>query len=194
MKRLDLSAIRAYPKRVTTVIVIFAILAGVAGGCGDSGGEADSTSQTSTSDAPDRGGEAGIEDFGEEASGSDREAILTSFEAYLGALAEKDYAVACPYVSVYILRSLEQLIPRASRPEDCPSTLPTLLAPAAAKIARQQADGKITKVRVEGDRAYVVFEAPGAVLYQMTMVHEDGRWKVNSVVASVLVPTLEGRS
>ena len=45
-------------------------------------------------------------------------------------------------------------------------------------------------MRDEGDRAFVVFKAPGAKLYQQTMVREGGEWKVATVAASVLVPDL----
>ncbi len=44
-------------------------------------------------------------------------------------------------------------------------------------------------MRVQGDRAFVVFHAPGAKLYQMTMVQEGGNWKTATVAASVLVPS-----
>jgi hypothetical protein len=45
-------------------------------------------------------------------------------------------------------------------------------------------------VRVDGDRAFIVFHAPGAKAYQMSLVREGGEWKVTTVVASVLVPLL----
>jgi hypothetical protein len=44
-------------------------------------------------------------------------------------------------------------------------------------------------VGVRGDRAFVVFHAPGAKLFQLTMVREGGRWKTTTIAASVLVPS-----
>jgi hypothetical protein len=61
--------------------------------------------------------------------------------------------------------------------------------PTAVAIAREQANGHVTKVRVEGERAFVVFHAPGAMLYQLTMVRDDGEWKTATVASSVLVPS-----
>jgi hypothetical protein len=57
-------------------------------------------------------------------------------------------------------------------------------------VARQQADGQITKVRVQGNRAFVVFRAPGAKLYVTGLVEEGGGWKATTVIPSVLVPEL----
>jgi hypothetical protein len=65
-----------------------------------------------------------------------------------------------------------------------------MTAPTAPKVARQQIDGTITKVRVEGNRAFVVFHAPGAKLYMQAFVREGGEWKSTTAFASVLVPEL----
>ena len=139
---------------------------------------------------PARGGEASIEDFGAEAAGAERAAILGSFEGYLNAIAGEEHAAACSHLAANVQRSLELLAPKRLKGKGCAAILPRLLAPTAAAIAREQAAGRITKVRVEGDRAFVVFHAPGAVLYQMTMAREGGGWKATTVAASVLVPEL----
>jgi hypothetical protein len=135
-----------------------------------------------------KGGEASIEEFGEEARGSDREQILSVFENFLNAVADEDYAAACTHLSALTRRSLEQFGEKAMGGKGCAATLPAILAPTAGPIAGEQANGRVTKVRVEGDRAFVVFKAPGAKLYQLTMVKEDGAWRASTVVASVLVP------
>lgn len=135
-----------------------------------------------------RGGEASIEEFGSEAEGAERGEILSVFDGYLNALAAKDYGSACSYLSAAVHESLAQLAGRAS--DGCAAILPGLLAPTAPRIAREQANGRVANVRVEGDRAFVIFEAPGAELYQLTTVEEDGEWKTTTVAASVLVPDL----
>jgi hypothetical protein len=150
-------------------------------GEGGSGGEAE---------PPVRGGEASIEDFGSEAEGADRAAILGSFETYLRALAGGDHETACERLSTPVQRSLTQLAPKALEAQGCPGILPKLLSPTAPAVAREQAAGEVTRVRVEGDQAFVVFKAPGAELYQLTMVDEGGTWKAATVAASVLVPDL----
>jgi hypothetical protein len=70
--------------------------------------------------------------------------------------------------------------------------LEALLSPEAAEIAKGQAEGEVTKIRVKGDTAFVVFHAPGARLYQLTLAREEGEWKATSLSASVLAPSLPG--
>ncbi len=44
-------------------------------------------------------------------------------------------------------------------------------------------------MRVQGDRGFVVYHAPGAKLYQLTMVREGGAWKAATIAGSILVPS-----
>jgi hypothetical protein len=176
----------------TAVALLLATGLVACGGGSDTTSSATSTAATAppTSEEAHKGGEASIEEFGSEAGGSDREAILAVFTDYMNAVADKDYATACSHLSAIVQSSLEQLAGKALKAKGCTAILPKLLAPTAPQIAREQANGKITKVRVEGDRAFVVFKAPGAKLFQQTMVREDGAWKASTVAASVLVPSL----
>jgi hypothetical protein len=136
-----------------------------------------------------KGGEASIEEFGQEATGPERKAMLAAFEGYLNALGDKDYAGACAHLSQLVHESLAQLAGKGST-KGCASLLAALLSPSAAGIARVQAEGQVSGVRVGGERGFVLFHAPGARLYQQTMVREGGRWKAATVSASVLVPEL----
>ncbi len=136
------------------------------------------------------GGEKSIEQFGSEAEGSEHDAIVGSFKGYLEAIAGQDFTAACSYLASNVQRSLSQLPVKGLKSKGCPAILPKLLAPTAKAVARQQAEGRITKVRVERGRAFVVFHAPGAKLFQMTMVRENGNWKAATVAASTLVPDL----
>jgi hypothetical protein len=163
-------------------------LAGCGGGTSSTAGSA--TAPPSTAGEEQRGGEASIEEFGSEAEGSDREEILAVFAGYMNTIADRDYGAACSDLAAAVQSGLEQLAGKAAAGKGCAALLPKLLAPTASQIAREQANGKIAKVRVEGDRAFVVFKAPGAKLYQLTMVREDGEWKAATAAASVLVPDL----
>jgi hypothetical protein len=159
-------------------------------GCG--GGTARSGSESAKNAAnqvQEQGGEKSIEGFGSEAQGSGRTAILAAEHGYLNAMGVEDSAKACFYLSAAVRSSLTQFAGAKRSSPSCADLLPTLLTPSAGAIARQQSDGKVTKVRVEDDRAFVVFRAPGARLYQFTMGREGGAWKVATVAASVLVPS-----
>jgi hypothetical protein len=176
------------------IVALSLALGLVACGGGDGGASTASTSSGSAGGGSGggeaKGGEASIEEFGDEAGGSDREQILAVFNGYLNAVADEDYEAACSDLSAASQRSLEQFGGEAVKGKGCATILPALLAPTAGQVARQQANGKVTKVRDEGDRAFVVFKAPGAKLYQLTMVKEDGSWKAATLAAAVLVPEL----
>lgn len=168
--------------RVTLALVAALVAVGCGGGTTSQG----ETAPNRTEDR--RGGEKSVEEFGSEAGGEDRGSILAVFEGYLGALADEDPARACSYLAASVQRSLAQLA--GGKGKGCARTLPKLLAPAAAAISREQANGKVTRVRVEGDQAFVVFHAPGARLYLLAMAREGGEWKSTTITASVLVPQL----
>jgi hypothetical protein len=152
-------------------------------GCGEGEGSMATVAQPPQAEA---GGEKSIEEFGSEAAGPDRAAILSTFHAYLEAVAARDYPGACRHLAVAVRRSLERFL--AKKGVGCAQSLPALLAPGAAAISRQQANGHVTKVRAQGDRAFLVFHAPGARLYQLTMIREGGAWKAATLNPSVLVP------
>jgi hypothetical protein len=115
-----------------------------------------------------------------------------AFHGYLGALAEGDEEGACAYLAASVQQSLSRLAAKAKKPPSCPQLLEALLSPEAAEIAKGQDEGKIAKVRVKGDTAFVVFHAPGARLFQLTLAREGGRWKATSLSAAVLAPAGTG--
>jgi hypothetical protein len=165
-------------------------LGGCGGGSSSSQGSTQSQSEPTTpSAAKEQNAEESIEGFGEEAEGSEREEVLDAFHGYLGAIADKDYPAACSQLAANVQQSLEQLAAKAKKPLSCPQLLEALLSPQADQIARGQEEGKVTKIRVKGDSAFVVFHAPGARLYQLTMAREGGDWKAASAVGSVLTPS-----
>ena len=168
-------------------LLCIAVLAGCGAG-GNSQGASSSTRATPPAASSNESAEASIEGFGEEAEGKDREQLLSVFHRYLGSLSEGDEATACAYLGEPVRASLDQF----SRAKDagCPEILEAILVPEAGAIARGQERGRITKVRLEGDTAFVVFHAPGARLYQMNLAKENGRWKASLLSPSVLAPSL----
>jgi hypothetical protein len=163
-------------------------LAAVLAGCGAGGTHASGSDQHQGGARP--GGEASIERFGFEARGEQRGAILAVFGGYLGALARKEYPTACSHLGAVVRRSLARLGKARSKQPRCPAVLSWLLSPGAGAISGRQAEGEIARVRAMGDRAFVVFHAPGAKLYMLTMIREGGEWKSATLAASVLVPSV----
>lgn len=181
----------ATPKRagwpLLAVLIVLVAIAPIAG-CGEQNDP--SLPSAKQSQPKSSGGEKSIEEFGEEATGSERAAIERAFSQYLGALAEEEPHTACSYLAIAVQQSLRRLAVESLKSKSCAAILPALLSPSAPQVARQQSEGQVTKIRVEGDRGFVLFRAPGAKLYQMTMAREGGEWKVATLGSSVLVPEL----
>jgi hypothetical protein len=179
----------------TTASVLLCALLLAACGSGDSSSspsaastEEAKTTTESTASKRSENAEESIEGFGSEATGSPRAQLIGAFRAYLGALGEADIASICAGLAARVRESLANLAQSKEKKASCESVLPKLLSPSAPTAARQQANGKVTRVRVKGDEAFIIFHAPGARLYQMTMVRESGRWKASTAIASVLAP------
>jgi hypothetical protein len=163
-----------------------AVLAG--GGCGGSSSPEGAAGKQFSPALPENAEES-IEGFGGEASGAERAAILAAEQGYLRALAHKDYATACERLADGVHRSLRRLVAAKERKRvSCAQILPVLLTPEASRVAAVQARGKIVKVRVEGERAFVVFHSPGARLFQFALDEEGGDWRVTTAAPSILAP------
>jgi hypothetical protein len=176
---------------IASVCVLSGVLTCVLCGCGGGreGFGSPAPASTRSSGQAARGAEEGIEAFGNEAEGGDRRAILAAEQSYFFAAASKRYALACSRLATSVRSSLSKFAD--SRPgANCSDVLPAMLAPQAYAALRQQLNGAIRKVRRKGDRAFVVFHAPGARLYQLPLVNEQNRWKVRLLFASILAPSL----
>jgi hypothetical protein len=168
------------PRLCPAIVICLAVFA--VAGCGGSSG-------AGAKQPRNRGGEGGVESFGSEAAGSERATLLGAFRTYLGAIADRKYAIACSHLTSAARHSLQRIVASSLKGSRCASILPKLLAPSAALIARSQAMGRIARARIGGDRAFVVFHAPGARLYELTMVREGRAWRAAIVLASILVPS-----
>lgn len=173
-------------------------LAGVGlAGCGGSDTTTDGTTHSVTGAAetePDagesdyEGGEESIEEFGTEAAGAAKQGVLTAEQGYLTALADGDYAKACTFVASSVTNSLQQVVPPGEGERSCAEILPKLLSSSAPAVARQQLEGEVVKVRVDGSRGFVVYHAPGARLYTFPVTRDGAVWKVSTLTGSILVP------
>jgi len=165
-------------------------------GCGNGSDESATTGGAAESEAPESAGEKSgfegaeedVEGFGSEAEGSDKDAVLAAEHGYLSALASEDYGRACSLLSKSVTASLQGMV-EGNRPVSCGEILPRLLSPAAVKISAQQARGEVVRVRLEGERAIVVFRAPGARLWAMPLSRGGDEWRVTTLSAAVLAPS-----
>jgi hypothetical protein len=180
------------------VVLLAAALAGCGGGSDDSSSAARTDAPASEAPKPSsspqpreshfEGGEEDVEEFGSEAAGADRDAVLAGQRGYLSAIARSDYEAACARLSKGVKESLEALV-RSDRDVPCEEILSSFLPRPAARVAASQARGEVVRVRFEGRRAIVIFHAPGARLWGLTMRREDGAWRATALNAAILAPS-----
>lgn len=133
------------------------------------------------------GGEEEVEEFGSEAHGSAKDEVLATERSYLSAIATKGYEQACARLAPAVTRSLHKMVEGSDA--GCGAILPKLLSPTVAAVARQQLQGEVVRVRVEGEQAFVIFHAPGARLWALPLSNEGGGWKVATLAPTVLAPS-----
>lgn len=175
-------------RRQALLIALLLLGAIAISGCGGSSSPGSSSSEATTTQPAPQNAEEDVEAYGEEAKGSDREALLSAFHSYFGSIAKEDDQKTCELLSARVNESLESLAAKAKRRFSCAQLLGALLSPRAKQIATAQAQGEIRKIRIKGSTAFLIFHAPGARLYELSMVEEEGKWKAATLSASLLAP------
>ena len=166
-------------------------------GCGGSKSSTTGTASGSSGTAGDRttGGASAtplaryygsIATFGSEASGSERAAVLAALHSYLSAIAAGNWGAACEQLSTPIQHQLELLLAHAKgvRGRGCSAALGALLAHAPGSLRRQQVQLNVLAVRVNSDRAFVLYRSPQLPHAMISMLREAGRWRAGVLAGS----------
>jgi hypothetical protein len=95
------------------------------------------------------GGNPAIEEFGDKATGAERDEIVADFEAYYAALGSKDYDAVCAQLAEPITTLLERIAEVKKEDKDC-AQIVAGLPEATEKAVAVRKHGKVVKVRVEG--------------------------------------------
>jgi len=172
---------------------------GSGGGSGKSGGSGSDASDFTPRQHDDSGGGSGqfrvkggdnsVQEFGAEADASQRDAAATALHNFLDARAEGNWAAACDYMAKSVVESFEKLAAQAKQIDgtSCAGILETLTNPAAKKSMKAEAKkADVGSLRVEGDRAFVIYTGLGGTILAMPMADEDGDWKVASLAGTPL--------
>jgi hypothetical protein len=134
-----------------------------------------------------RGGDNSIQDFGSEAGGEDFAAAAAALHAYLDARAAGAWRTACSYMASGLTTLLaEPAAGEGSPPPDCPALLHALSAGLPKSALREAAQADVASVRVEGDRAFLLFHGAESTPYFIPMAREGGAWKVAAPAPSPL--------
>lgn len=133
-----------------------------------------------------KGGDNSVQEFGGEAGSSEREAAAAALHNFLDARAEQNWAAACQRLSAKVVESFEKLAEQAKQPEgiSCAVLLEQLTNPAAMGSLKAEArEADVRSLRVEGERAFVIYTAGGTV-FTIPMVKEGGKWKLATVAGT----------
>jgi hypothetical protein len=136
-----------------------------------------------------KGGDNSVQEFGEEAGSSEFEAAAAVVHDFLDARAEGNWAAACTYMSKATIESFETIASRSKQGKDlsCGAILVGLINPAAKPDLKTEAEkADIRSLRVEGERAFVIYTGVDGTTIAMPMANEGGEWKVAALAGAPL--------
>jgi hypothetical protein len=131
-----------------------------------------------------KGGDNSVQEFGQEAGGSEFEAAATALHNFLDARAQGNWDAACQYLAKQVTESFEKLASQAKSIDEtsCGAILENLVNPAAKQtMVEEAAKADIGSMRTEGDQAFLIYTAGDKTFFSMPMTDEGGSWKVASL-------------
>jgi hypothetical protein len=166
-------------------------------GSGEDGGSPEPPSPSSHQDSGGgaaqfsggKGGDNSIQEFGQEASGSEMARAAAVLHAYLGARADRRWDDACSYLSAEAVAGIEQFAAAFAESEDvegCPDVLGALTGKAGDKALREGAQADVGSLRAQGGRGFLLYHGAQGVDYAIAVVEEGGDWKLAAPEATPL--------
>jgi hypothetical protein len=121
----------------------------------------------------------GVSTFGDEASKAELREVARTQHDYLVARVEKDWSQACIYTSKVLLHRLS-LRSENLAGTNCAAILAALTMPGPGGSDYESSTVEAESLRTNGERAFLLYRAAAAP-YFMSMIREDGAWKVASI-------------
>jgi hypothetical protein len=124
-----------------------------------------------------------VRTFGHEAKAADAAAITTVVRDYLAARAGGDSARACSLLASRIAQGLARFAAAVPNLQDrsCAGMLARLSSQPSSQAPAQFSPPRVTGVRIEGERAFVLYRGAHDARLAMPMVRESGAWKVGEL-------------
>jgi hypothetical protein len=135
-----------------------------------------------------KGGDNSVQEFGSEASEPEFDEAAAAVHGFLDARAGGDWATACSFLAGDVADSLKQLTGTSKRLQGrgCAGILEALSQGVPKSALRAAAVADIGSLRIEGDRAFVIYRGTQDTVFAMPLKQEDGRWKVASLAGTPL--------
>lgn len=136
-----------------------------------------------------KGGDNSVQEFGGEADTSELDKAATALHNFLDARAAGDWGAACSYMSKSVVESFEKLAAQSKQPQNtsCAEILGKLINPAAKQeLLAEAAKADVGSLRIEGERAFIIYTGTDKTILAMPMANEGGTWKVASLAGTPL--------
>lgn len=136
-----------------------------------------------------KGGDNSVQEFGAEADAAELDEAAAALHNFLDARAAGAWASACRYIAGSVIDSLQELATQSQQLKGsaCAAILAKLTNPAAKDLLREEAEAAdVGSLRIEGERAFVLFHGPEGEVLAMPMAREDGAWKVAALASTPL--------
>lgn len=145
------------------------------------------------------GGDNSVQEFGAEADDAELDAAATALHNFLDARAQEAWATACLYLSTDVRESLEEFAVKAQEAAakqgkaeqadetSCASILGRLTNRAALpELRKEAAKADVGSLRIEGDRAFLIYTGLNGSIIAIPVTNENGSWKVASLAGTPL--------
>jgi len=132
------------------------------------------------------GGDNSIQEFGEESDETELDEAATALHGYFVARAREEWSAACSYLATTVRDQLSVLASRSDQLKDkgCAEILTALTPPLPAAVRHESTIVDAGSLRLEDERAFLIYRGAEETEYAMLMEQEDDAWKVGSISAT----------
>lgn len=133
-----------------------------------------------------KGGDNSIQEFGEESDEAELEQAATALHDYLVARAGEDWPAACSHLARTITDQLGEIAARSDqlKGKGCAPILGALSPSLPATVRHESTIVDAGSLRLEDERAFLIYRGAEETNYAVLMEREDDAWKVGALAAT----------
>jgi hypothetical protein len=137
-------------------------------------------------------GDQSIQEFGSEADEEEEAEVVGAMRSFVTSMRDGDFEAVCDGLNAKMRQQMEVFL-KAQKEQasagGCPQLLRQLIPDPERKKAQRILDGVVTRVRIDGDNAFVLVKPPGEGVNYFVLTREEDKWGATSLaVGSPLVP------
>lgn len=132
-----------------------------------------------------KGGDNSVQEYGEEADGSELQEVAELVHDFYVARASGAWSEACSYLSAGLRERFEELGAKSGTKE-CVPFLKAFTSDLPAAVWREITDVDAASLRHDGQQAFLIYRGAKDVVYAMPLYEEGGEWKITALSAAAL--------